>query len=268
VDQSGEVGAAVGERTRQARRVHDQSLERALVEGQLGEQAAGGREERVEVLEALVGLLGDPVVGDLEAGDDLLEVLDGAVVEGVEELVEVDDRDRVRLVDHAAVLDLRRVAVGGRERQLNLAARDLRERGRAHGRDRALLQRRVFAVDRERDERLVVVADRDLVHRAHGGAADDDLVAGNELTSVLELGSDLVGAAPSEHQHRHDDDRHGERDDRCDPPYGRRHFGSVLSSSAPGPGSATSRTYHRNLEGVKAQPCLEITLSRTEGRTG
>ena len=58
-DQRGEVVAARGERAGELRAVDDQLLERRRVAGQLGEGPPRGREERVQVLEALVGLLAD-----------------------------------------------------------------------------------------------------------------------------------------------------------------------------------------------------------------
>ena len=76
-DQGGEVVAAGGDGLREAGAVDDQLLERRRVAGQLGERAPRGREERVQVLEALVGLRADALVGDREPLDHLLEVGDG-----------------------------------------------------------------------------------------------------------------------------------------------------------------------------------------------
>ena len=143
-----DVGGALGERPGELRGVDDQVLEGALVGVELAEDPPRGREERVQVLQAAVCLRADALVGELEALDHVLEVLDRLRREGVEELVEVDGRDRLRLAQGAAVGDLRPGGVVGGQGELDLAPGDLRERGRAHRRHRAAGQRRVVLARR------------------------------------------------------------------------------------------------------------------------
>ena len=112
VDQAGEVLVAVGDVGDELGGGDDEALEQRGVAVELVEQAAGGGERRVEVDERLVHLLAlalELLGGALE---DVLEVLARLVVEGVEELVEVDRRGRRVLLDHAAVGDVRLLAPG------------------------------------------------------------------------------------------------------------------------------------------------------------
>ena len=177
-----------------------------LVGVELAEDAARGREERVQVLEALVGLRADAVVGVLEALDHVLEVLDRLRVESVLKSWSRSTSETVsawvRVSPDVDLVPGRRV---GREGELDLATGDLRERGRADRGDRAAAERRVVLADRERDQRLALGAELDLLDGADRGAADDDLVAVDELARVLELGRDLVVLAAAAQQH--DDER-------------------------------------------------------------
>ena len=111
-DQRGELGAALGERRDEARAVDQEALERGRVARQLLEQAARGRQRRVEVREALARLVAG--VAEL-ARLSLEEPLERAArlgVERVEDLVELDVRARPvgrdrRPVGQLAVLGLR-----------------------------------------------------------------------------------------------------------------------------------------------------------------
>ena len=139
--------------------------QRALVGGELGEHPAGGREQRVEVLEARVGLLGrprrrswsKPLITPLEVGDGLL-------VEGVEDLVEVDLGDGLGL---RRACRRRRSPLPPRHSggmgQLDLAVGDAGQGVRANRRDGAPAKRRVGIVDREGDQGLAIVAELDLL---------------------------------------------------------------------------------------------------------
>src|SRR5436190_599287 len=133
------------------------------VAGELVEDATGRREQRVQVAEALVGLRGRTLVGNVEALDDVLEVLDRLRRERVEDLVEIDLGGRVGERNLTAVRDLRRVGVRRRQGQLDLAARDRRQRGGADLGGGPRLQRRVVGVDRELDQRLAVRPERDVL---------------------------------------------------------------------------------------------------------
>ncbi len=108
-------------------------------------------------------------------------------------------------------LDLLGVAGAfGRKRELHLAPGDRRERALANRRGRAAWKRCEVFVHRERHQRLAVRAKRDLLDGARREPSDDDLVAGDELARVLELGRDLVVVVtPHEHdeEHRDGDDR-------------------------------------------------------------
>ena len=90
-DEVGEVVAALGDGGDRARGVDDEVGQRALVLGELVDEPARGREERVEVLGRLGRLRALALVLRGEALDDALQVLARVRVERVEDLVEVDD---------------------------------------------------------------------------------------------------------------------------------------------------------------------------------
>ncbi len=221
-DQGRDVGGPLGEGAGEVRGVDDQALEGALVVGELTEQATGGGEERVGVLEALVGLFSHPVVGELEALDHALEVGDGVLVEGVEDLVEVDLGDGLGLVEGAALGDLLALLGVGRDGQLDLAVGDAREGVGANGGGGPPLEGGELVLDRERDQGLAVLPQLDRLHRAGRDAADDHLVAGHELRGVLELAGDLIRLVTA--AEKQDDRDHGrdERDQHDDPAKRRR----------------------------------------------
>ena len=212
-DEGREVVAAGGDRSRQLRAVDDQLLERRRVAGQLGEGPARGRQERVQVLEALVGLLADAAVGGREALDDVLEVGDRVRVERVEELVQVDLGDRLRPRHRPAVGDLLPALALRRERQLDLAVGDPRQREGADLRGRPALERRVGLVDAEGDQGVAVVGQANVVDLADVGAPDRHHLAADELGGVREVGGDLVvGGVAAAGQ----DEDGGDGDDRDD----------------------------------------------------
>src|SRR5262249_19640827 len=129
VDELGDRRGALREGAGQRRAVDQQALELRRVAGELLEDAAGRREQRIQVLEALVGLLRGALVADVEALDDVLEVLDRLRRQRVEDLVEIDLRGGGGERDLAAVGDVRGGRVRRRQRQLDLASGDRRQRG-------------------------------------------------------------------------------------------------------------------------------------------
>ena len=88
----------------------DEARERRLVLGELADEPARGRQQRVEVLRGLARLRLLALVLRREALDDVLERAAGLLVERVEDLVEVDDRRRRVRAQHGAVVELGRVA--------------------------------------------------------------------------------------------------------------------------------------------------------------
>ena len=170
-DQGRDVGRSLGERAGELRGVDDQVLEGALIGVELAEDPPRSGKERVQVLEALVGLRPDALVGLLEALDHVLEVLDRLRRERVEELVEVDLGGRLGQGQRSRRnrSRRRRSASGGRlsctwrpaicesegERTVAVVPR---------------LQRRIVLADRERDQRLALRAELDLLDRADRGA--------------------------------------------------------------------------------------------------
>ena len=152
------------------KRVRASSSSRRLVD-----QPARAREQRVEVLRGLGGLLALAVELGLEALDDALQVRARLRVERVEELVEVDRGGR-RGGRQRRVLGQRAARVrAGRER--DVAVGDARQRRQPDDRLRALAQRRVGLLDADPDRRLVVGRQLDLVDRADRAPADLDVVA-------------------------------------------------------------------------------------------
>ena len=112
-DQAREVVAALGERGDHLGAVDEEALEHRRVAGQLVEEAAGGGERRVQVLEADVRLVAPCRATGGRALEEALEGAPGLRVERVEELVEVDLGDGLVGVDQAAVRDLCRPCPAG-----------------------------------------------------------------------------------------------------------------------------------------------------------
>ena len=110
-----------------------------------------------------------------------------------------------------ALVELRGVVRAGRER--DVAVGHARERGGADERRRALVQGRELVPDRDLDRGLVVVGQRDRVHRADAPAPDLDVVALDDLARVGEAQLVLGAAAAEEEQPPHDEDRGDERAD-------------------------------------------------------
>ena len=173
--------------------------ERALVAGDLVEELAPRRECWLEVLVAAAGALGVARVQLRLALDYVLERLARLRPEGVEELVEIDDRCRV------AALDRRPVGKSGlvvRPRgDRHVAVGDPRERGGADDGGRARVE---GLVDRDRDVGVPVVRQGDAVDGPDGLSGDEHLVAADELATVLE--DQVIGAtgAASEEDHEHE----------------------------------------------------------------
>ena len=213
VDQAGDVLAAVGEVGDELGGGDDEALEQLGVGVQLAEQAGGGRQRGVEVEQAGVHLLAAVGVLGVEALDQALEVLAGGLVEGVEDLVEVDRGGGRLLLDRAAVGD-RRLACA-REPEVDVAVGDAGQGGLADRREGALAQRRVVVVDAEGQLGLAVGRDADVLDLARRHAGDLDEVAAHELRGVLEARLDLVLlAGPAQEQHRDHRDGCGECDER------------------------------------------------------
>ena len=259
-DQLRDVLVALGEQARELRGVDQERLEGAGVPRQLGEDPPRGREERVRVVKAPVRLFGDSLIGVAKALHDPLEVLDRLLVEGVEDLVQVDRGDRLRLAQGAAVCNLAAlVAVRSRRRQgeLDLAPGDRRERVLAHGRDRALGEGGELLVDGEGDEGLAVVAQLDLLDEPGGEAADHHLVAVHELARVLELGGYAVLVTAVSEQQDECDGGDRNRRDRCDTDGSGRAAqcptACTFPLTAPAPRHC-GRNYQPQSRGVKREP--------------
>jgi hypothetical protein len=142
----------------------------------------------------------------VRALDHPLEVLAGGLVEGVEDLVEVDGGGRAVLPDRPAVGD--GLGLRAREAEVDVAVGDAGQRRHADGGDRPFAQRRVVVVDGEGELRLPVGREPDVLDLAGRHAGDLHEVAPDELRGVLELRLDLIAVAgPAEEQHR--DDRDG-----------------------------------------------------------
>ena len=109
-------------------------------------------EERAEVLGRLARLLALAVVLVAEASDDVPETLARAVVERVEERVDVHRRRRLVSADLPAVIDLAAVVRARLER--HVAVGDSRQRGGADRRRGALVQAAEVVVDLQRDDGL------------------------------------------------------------------------------------------------------------------
>ena len=220
MDERRDVVAPGCERPRQLGGVDEHSLQAALVAGQLTEQAPGCEQEGVEVFEPPVGLCADSVVGDLEAPDHLLQVADRPVVEGVEELVELDGGLGVGEADRPVVGNLLARLVARGEREIDLAVRDPRERDGSDPRRGAARQRRVLVRDREGDERRLPRAERDLLDRSDRRPGDGDLLAADELARVLEFRGDRVLVTAGQEEDRDRKHRDDQSADRGGPPYG------------------------------------------------
>ncbi len=200
----------------QVRGVDDQPLEGRRVPGQLAEYLARGGKERVQVPVAGVGLLRDPLIGELEALDHVLEVLDRARVEGVEELVEVDLGGGLRTPAGSSPRGSRRppqrapagrAAAGGWRSQ---------RASRSGSSPSFPAERGVGGIDAEGDQGLAVVAEGDVGDRAGGDAGYYDLGAGDELRRILEFRRDGVLAAAEQEEvgddQRRDRERRRDRD--------------------------------------------------------
>ena len=168
--------------------------------------------------------------------DDGLEVLARLRVERVEDLVEVDRRRRVVLVDHAAVGDRRGLAAG--KAQVDVAVGDAGDGGLPDGGERAAAQRRVVLVDLQGQLRLAVGRQLDVRDLAGRDAGYLHEVALDELRGVLEPRRDGVApAAAADQQHAGEDHGDGDGDERGDP----REWGcSSQVSPAPFPPAGTT----------------------------
>ena len=171
------------------------------------EDAPGGGEERVEVVEAPVRLAPDPVVGAGEALDHRLQVGDGGLVEGVEELVEVDLgggvdlRDRRRRSRSAR----RRARRAGRGRRSGWRSPTATGSGSWRGCPRAAARSpsEISIFTSAWPSSASVIS---LIEPA-GTPATLTGVARDQLAGVLELGGDGVGGAAAEHEEQQHDDR-------------------------------------------------------------
>src|SRR3954452_15387636 len=207
-----EVGQGVpplGHRRHRTRGVDDEVGQRPLVLRELVDEPARRREEGVEVLGRLGGLLALALVLRGEALDDALQVPARLRVESVEELVDIDHVGGRAGRQRGAVVQLLRRVGGGGER--DVAVGDARERGQADHGLGALAQRRIGLLDLDVDARLVAVRQRDLADGADAAATDLHVVVLDELTGVLEHEVVLVRAASAEEQHgdEHDRERQG-----------------------------------------------------------
>ena len=154
-----------GDGRRQLRAVDDQLLERAACRGS-APRTCGRDVDRngFRYLKPRFASSPTPAVGGGEALDHLLEVGDGLRIERVEELVEIDLGDRLGPRHRAARRGSpHRPCLGGGSVNWTWRLATPDEREPADLRDRAPLQRRVGAVDREGHEGVAVVGKPDLV---------------------------------------------------------------------------------------------------------
>ena len=208
-DEVGEVVAALGDRGDGAARVDQEARERRLVLGHLLDELARAREDGVEVLGRLAGLVALALVLGGEALDDVGEVAAGALVERVEDLVEVDDVGGRLGGQRGALGQL--LGVAGRRGERHVAVGDARQRGEPDDRRGALAQRRVGLLHRDLDRGLVVLGQLDLAHRADAAAADLHVVVLDELARVLEQ-QRVLGAAVASEQEQPHGERHDQRE--------------------------------------------------------
>ena len=187
-------------------------------------------------LAGFVGVLAATRVEGRLALDEVGEAAAHPLGEAVEEQVEVGGRRRFGEAERGAVLERRVVVGAGADRDVVVG--DSGERGGADDRGRALVQ---FLFDRDLHFGEVVVGQLDAFDRAHGLAADLDLVVGHELAGVLEEQVVLVAAVAAEEDHPEDDHDHREGSDDGDadrrgPPTLRRAF--LLASCVSSHGSS------------------------------
>src|SRR5262249_19130334 len=114
-DQRGQVVALGGDRRDRARGGDQKAGQVALVRGRLVDQPARAREQRVEVLRRVRGLLRLALVLRREPLDQALEVPARLRVQRVEELIKVDRGGRLRRVQRRAVAERRVRPRPGRE---------------------------------------------------------------------------------------------------------------------------------------------------------
>ena len=192
-DEVGDGFVAGADRRDRLRRFHEEVRERLLVARELVEEVAARAQERREVFDRAAERAAG--AGVLFGGslDELAQAEPRLGVERVEQLVEVDHFfGRARGQGRAVV---QRGRVVGPGRQQDVAVGDARERGHAHLRGRAGVQRRERGVDVDRHARLEVLRQHDVGDAADGNAADLNLVAADELAG---FGEDqlVVGAEP------------------------------------------------------------------------
>ena len=156
-DEARQVVAALGQGAHELGAVDEEALEDRRVLGQLAEQAAGGRQRGVQVVEALAGLVAAARELARLALEEALERLARLRVERVEDLVEVDRGVGLVDADLAAVGDLL-VAGAVREGQVDVAVGEPGLGELPDRRPRAERQRRVVLLDREGDLGLRVRA--------------------------------------------------------------------------------------------------------------
>jgi hypothetical protein len=151
-------------------------------------------------VDALLELL-PPAVEHLGGAlEEVLEAGAGALVEQVEDLVQLDGGRGLVGADRAAVVDLG--AAGRAELQVDVAVGDAGQRRLLDHHLRAAPQRLVVRVaDPELDLRVPVLGHVDALDAADGDAAGLHLVALHDLAGVDELGRDRVAAVAAEQQH-------------------------------------------------------------------
>ena len=190
----------------------DETFEGGLVAHELVRRRRRLGDRRVERLQAGVGRPGR--AGHLSGGavDDLLERGPRLRVQRVEDLVEVHRGLGVLGGDGAARRNRRRVVRSGGEG--DVPVRDPRERGLAHDRAGAAMQRpEVRVVDPEHQHGLVAIVETDRADLPDGVPAHLHEVALDELPRVLQGHPHLVGPIGVQQDDRHQDDRSGQRGD-------------------------------------------------------
>src|SRR4051794_32369945 len=133
-------------------------------------------------------------------------------------------------VDLCPVIERRAVARSGAD--VDVAAGDCRDTGRAHGDGRARMQLAPALVEPEAHDGLAVVGQVEALDAAGLHAADTHEVARNELTGVLHLHLELAGVAArdDEHKRRERNEERGESE--------RAHGSTTAGNARPRPGYA------------------------------
>ncbi len=197
-----------GDRRDRLRSFHEEARERRLFVVELGEEMAGGRQRRTEVLDRHAEVGVRPLVLFGRALEKLLQPLERLRVEGVEQLVEVHDAVRGGRRQRRARRK-RGLVVGPRD-QRDVAVGDARQRRHPHRGRGAFVQRCQRRVDVDRDQRLVVGGEGDVLDAPDRHAADLHLIALDELVAFGE--QDLVGGPAPAGEDQIGDDQHDQRE--------------------------------------------------------